>query len=216
MRSVAGRRGLAKSAQTSFDLWRRARGTKADMARVICPRCAVQLAVDTPAPVVTCPRCLAAIAVKGYSATPPPLPRPVIPLENEVRRDLGVSRAALIFVGLALAIGLVSLWQWVSNTSPYDQPQDFFFKHPAAVLGTLAALIACFIGAAISFSRHAPPHTRASGSNDPELARHQRAAAVSLAGGIVAGTLATLLSIFGAILLVILGIYLLITSVCGH
>src|SRR5689334_5453929 len=80
------------------------------MPMLQCPRCRtlLKIAEDAPPPVVTCPFCLARVANRTTAATA--TPRPVLPLDDQAKRD-GVAASALIgliivmiVVGASLAI----------------------------------------------------------------------------------------------------------------
>ena len=78
--------------------------------KVVCPRCGRRLTVSANAPArLTCPSCLARID----RPDPPPAPMRVLPLEDEVKRDVtGVNVAILVAAGVLLA-GIFAAMQWI-------------------------------------------------------------------------------------------------------
>src|SRR5690348_14273903 len=118
------------------------------MPQITCPTCGALLTVNSTAPLlVTCPRCLHAISTgSAPSIAAEGRPIPVIPLEQEIRRDRTASGVSVFLVIAALAIGCGAAYQWSEGT----RIQTFLI--------TVGVVVGCLLTAAALFSWR--PHPR--------------------------------------------------------
>ena len=81
-------------------------------ARITCPRCALALSVSERAPrLISCPRCLSPLVNPASTAADPGttavVPVPVLPLDEQVGRDMRVGKWLLVALTALLGVALL-------------------------------------------------------------------------------------------------------------